>query len=61
MVKKVIEASNNKQTIINNTINGNINITNFNINMFLNENVMKINLSDFIENTGITDYQNNVN
>ena len=62
MVKKVIEASNNKQTIINNTINGNINNNNFNINMFLNEKCNgAINLSDFIENIEVSqiDLENN--
>jgi len=63
LVSKVLEISSTKNTIVTNTLNGNINNTNkFNINLFLNDKCKDaLNLSEFIDNMEIKneDLENN--
>jgi len=63
LVNKVLEISSTKNTVVTNTLNGNINhINRFNINLFLNDKCKDaLNLSDFIDSMEITneDLENN--
>lgn len=56
MMNKMLELSSTKNTIVTNTINGDITNNRLNINVFLNEKCKDaMNLTDFIETVQITD------